>query len=81
MTPLKEKVATGRITGEPGIEGPEGRKEAPNGGRELEGRRAGLLLIVIGCVLMALAAGEAAADTTSVGATGTPAPVSAGLVP
>ncbi|CAN5125816.1 hypothetical protein BH24ACT16_BH24ACT16_03110 [soil metagenome] len=80
MTPVKEKVARGRgITGESGLGVPRSREEAPGENREREGRRAGILLVVIGCVLMALAAGEAAASgTTAAGAI--PAQLSTGLV-
>lgn len=60
--PVREKAAGGRdIAGEPGLGVPRGRQsESREGGN----RRAGILLIVIGCVLIALAAGEAVAGTS-----------------
>lgn len=66
LTPVREKVSKGRA-GEPGLGAPlSPRREHPVESREGNNRRAGILLIVIGCVLMALAAGEAAAVTSPV---------------
>lgn len=63
MTPVKEKAARGRgITGESGIGASRSREEAAGESRERDGRRAGVILVVIGCLLMALAAGGAAGD-------------------
>lgn len=68
LTPVKEKSASDRgITGESGPGLSPGREEAPGETRGHEGRRAGILLVVIGSLLMALAAGEAAADTSAAG--------------
>lgn len=68
MTPVREEFVRGRdIVGEPGLGASRSRRsEVPGESREGGNRRAGILLVVIGCVLMALAAGEAAADTSPV---------------
>lgn len=81
MTPVREKVFEGSVTGETGTEAPRSREDAPGSGREREGRRAGILLIIVGCVLMALAAGEASADTAPVGAQDTAVGVRSGPTP
>lgn len=66
MTPVKEKAPRGRsITGDPGLGTPHSQEEPPGDGREHEGRRAGIILVALGCLLMALAAGEAAVDTSA----------------
>lgn len=68
MTPVGEKVVEERrdFTGRPDPEPPR----SPGESREREGRRAGILLIIAGCVLMALAAGEASAATIPAGGLG-----------
>lgn len=58
LTSVTEKAAGGRHTiSEPDLEAPLSLKEAPAG--ERGDRFAGILLIVAGCLLMALAAGLA----------------------
>lgn len=75
MTPVKETVEDRRgLAGDSGIEAPRTPQEAEDGGSERGGRRAGILLIVVGCVLIALAAGEASADTGSTGSDGAAEP-------
>lgn len=60
--PVKNKPEAGHgLTGGAGVEAPDARREAPEEASGREGRRAGILLIVAGCILIALAAGEAAA--------------------
>lgn len=80
MTPMREKVARGRLDGDPGPGVSSARREVSAGKGEREGRRAGVLLIVLGCVLMALAVGEARADTHSAEARDTPVQAVSGLV-
>lgn len=67
MTPVKEKAdaveAGNGLTGEASVEADRAQHETLGVVSEREGRRAGILLIVIGCVLIALAAGEASAAT------------------
>lgn len=61
LTPVVEKAADGQnLTIAPSVEVPE-REDDSEPARERESRRAGLLLVVIGVVLMALAATEASA--------------------
>lgn len=69
MTPVREKALRGRdVADEAGLEVPRGSRqvESPDESCEVGNRRAGVLLIVIGCGLMALAAGEAFAETSPV---------------
>lgn len=81
MIPVREKVSRGRA-GEPGLGAPRSpRREHPVESREGKNRRAGILLIVVGCVLMALAAGEAAAVTSPVADQRAAAQTSAILAP
>lgn len=66
MSQAGESVVVERVAEEPGLEPSRSREEAASESREREGRRAGIILVVIGCLLMALAAGEAAvADTNA----------------
>lgn len=60
MTTVREKAARDRgIVGESGLgEAPNSRRGLFEEGGEAGKRRAGILLVVIGCALMALAAGE-----------------------
>lgn len=65
MTPVKDK-AHEVLTGLPDSETPLELNNTPEAGAvEKRGvRRTGIVLVVVGCALMALAAGEAAADTS-----------------
>ncbi len=61
MSPVGEKAADRQtLTTEPGAEVP-GREDSSERSRERGNRRAGLLLVIVGVVLMALAAAEASA--------------------
>lgn len=63
MTPTGEKAANGpeRLVEETEPGGAGLRKESDEAAGERQSRLVGILLVVAGCVLMALAAGEAAA--------------------
>lgn len=66
MSPVGEKAADRQtLTTEPGAEVP-GREDSSERSRERGNRRAGLLLVIVGVVLMALAAAEASAVEDSV---------------
>lgn len=86
MTPVKSaKDKTGEVlAGTIGVEAPRELDNDPEAGATVEerkGRRTGIALIVAGCVLMALAAGEAAADTSPPDRQEVPIQASAGFAP
>lgn len=69
MSPVEEDIVRSGLTEETGTSATTGEpEEAPEGGDEGRGRRTGVALILVGCILMALAAAEASAATGPAGA-------------